>query len=95
MFAIKVDGKEQTFDDGVPAPADMPFSFPWTTGSMGKVRLRLLQYHWAKRAAMNPAVWTLETTVRFDGEFVGCQSIATTDYLVTRTGLTAFDRQYS
>ncbi|TFB84763.1 N-acetyltransferase [Cryobacterium algoricola] len=74
--------------DGVHSPADMPFSFPWTTGSPGEVRLRLLQYHWAKRAALSPAAWTLETTVRFNGEIVGCQSISTTDYLVTRTGET-------
>jgi len=75
-------------DDGVHSPADMPFSFPWTSGSPGEVRLRLLQYHWAKRAALRPAAWTLETTVRFEGKIVGCQSISTSDYLVTRTGET-------
>jgi RimJ/RimL family protein N-acetyltransferase len=47
-----------------------------------------MQYHWAQRAAMSPASWTLETTVRFDGEVVGCQSISTKDYLITRTGET-------
>jgi len=72
-------------DDGVHAPADMPFSFPWTSGTPGEVRLRLLQDHWAQRAAMTPAAWTLETSVRVNGEIVGCQSISTTDYLVTRT----------
>ena len=73
---------------GIHAPSEMPFYFPWTVGSTGEVRLRLMQYHWAQRAAMSPASWTLETTVRFDGEVVGCQSTSTKDYLVTRTGET-------
>lgn len=73
---------------GIHAPTEMPFYFPWTVGSRDEVRLRLMQYHWGQRAAMTPASWTLETTVRFDGEVVGCQSISTKDYLVTRTGET-------
>lgn len=73
---------------GVHAPTEMPFYFPWTVGTPDEIRLRLMQYHWARRAAMSPASWTLETAVRFDGEVVGCQSISTTDYLVTRTGET-------
>lgn len=73
---------------GIHAPTAMPFGFPWTTGTRNEVRTRIVQYHWAQRAAMSPASWTLETTVRFDGEVVGCQSISTKDYLVTRTGET-------
>ena len=73
---------------GIHAPTEMPFGFPWTLGSTEEVQLRLLQYHWAQRAAMQPASWTLETTVRFNGDVVGCQSISTRDYLVTRTGET-------
>ncbi|TFB57034.1 N-acetyltransferase [Cryobacterium sp. Sr3] len=73
---------------GIHAPTEMPFFFPWTVGSPGEIRLRLMQYHWAQRAEMSPAAWSLETTVRFDGEIVGCQSISTRDYLVTRTGET-------
>lgn len=73
---------------GIHSPTEMPFFFPWATGSQSEVRRRLLQYHWAQRAAMSPASWTLETTVRFDGEVVGCQSISTKDYLETRTGET-------
>lgn len=75
-------------DSGIHAPAEMPFVFPWTLGSTDEVRVRLMQYHWAQRAARKPASWTLETTVRVDGEIVGCQSISTKDYLVTRTGET-------
>jgi hypothetical protein len=56
---------------GIHAPTEMPFSFPWTLGSTGEVRLRLMQYHWKQRAAMSPASWTLETTVRFDGCLFG------------------------
>jgi len=73
---------------GVHAPSAMPFCFPWTVGTRDEVRLRLLQYHWAQRAAMTPASWTLETTVRVNGEVVGCQGISTKDYLATRTGET-------
>lgn len=74
--------------DGIHAPADMPFTFPWTEGSVDVVRLRLLQYQWAQRASMSPEAWTLENTVRFEGEIVGCQGISTKNYLVTRTGET-------
>ncbi len=74
--------------NGIHSPAEMPFFFPWTSGSPSEVRQRLLQYHWAQRAAFSPASWTLETTVRYDGEVVGCQSISTKDYLITRTGET-------
>ena len=73
---------------GIHAKSDMPFGFPWTEGSPDKVRLRLMQYHWAQRAAMKPDSWALETTVRVNGEVVGCQSISTRDYPVTRTGET-------
>lgn len=73
---------------GIHSPADMPFFFPWTTGTRDEVRNRLLQYQWAQRSTMAPAAWTLETTVRFEGEVVGCQSISTKDYLTTRTGET-------
>lgn len=73
---------------GIHAPEEMPFYFPWTAGTAHEVQMRLIQYHWAQRAAMSPASWSLETAVRFDGELVGCQSISTKDYLVTKTGET-------
>ena len=79
---------EALAQSGIHAPTEMPFGFPWTVGSTDDVRLMLMQYHWAQRAAMKPASWTLETTVRVGGEVVGCQSISTKDYLVTRTGET-------
>ena len=40
--------------DGIHAAADMPFTFPWTEGSVDVVRLRLRQHQWAQRAAMSP-----------------------------------------
>ena len=73
---------------GVHAPHEMPFFVPWTVGTPDEVRLRILQYHWAQRAAMTPASWTLEMVVRVDGDIVGCQGISTRDYPVTRTGET-------
>ena len=73
---------------GVHDPAEMPFFFPWTDGSQSEVSQRLLQYHWAQRAARSPTAWTCENTVRFEGEVVGCQSISTRDFLETRTGET-------
>jgi RimJ/RimL family protein N-acetyltransferase len=74
--------------EGIHEAAAMPFNFPWTAGTPDEVRLRLLQFHWGRRAAMTPASWQLECTVRFEGEIVGCQGISTSDYLVTRTGET-------
>ena len=73
---------------GVHAPHEMPFFVPWTVGTPDEVSLRILQYHWAQRAAMTPASWTLEMVVRVDGDIVGCQGISTRDYPVTRTGET-------
>jgi RimJ/RimL family protein N-acetyltransferase len=73
---------------GIHGPQDMPFGFPWTLGTADEVRLRLMQYHWGKRATMTPESWALEMTVRFDREVVGCQAISTSDYLVTKTGET-------
>ncbi|TFD55748.1 N-acetyltransferase [Cryobacterium frigoriphilum] len=74
--------------EGIHDAAAMPFDFPWTAGTPDEVRLRLLQFHWGRRAAMTPASWQLESTVRFEGKIVGCQGISTSDYLVTRTGET-------
>lgn len=74
--------------EGIHDADAMPFGFPWTLGTPDEVRMRLLQFHWGLRAAMTPASWQLETTVRFEGEVVGCQGISTNDYLVTRTGET-------
>jgi RimJ/RimL family protein N-acetyltransferase len=83
-----LSGLEELARSGIHEPAEMPFFFPWTDGSHSEVSQRLLQYHWAQRAAMSPAAWTLENTVRFEGEVVGCQSFSTKDYIATRTGET-------
>ncbi|MCU1447641.1 GNAT family N-acetyltransferase [Cryobacterium sp.] len=73
---------------GIHPPDQMPFFVPWTVGTPDEVRLRFLQFHWAQRAAMTPASWSLETVVRVDGVAVGCQGVSARDYPVTRTGET-------
>jgi RimJ/RimL family protein N-acetyltransferase len=73
---------------GVHRPEEMPFFVPWTVGTPDEVRVRILQYHWAQRAAMTPTAWKLEMAVRVDGDIVGCQGISTHDYAITRTGET-------
>ncbi|WP_105034831.1 GNAT family N-acetyltransferase [Cryobacterium aureum] len=74
--------------EGIHDAAAMPFDFPWTAGTPDEVQLRLLQFHWGRRAAITPASWQLESTIRFEGQIVGCQGISTSDYRVTRTGET-------
>ncbi|MEO7752369.1 MAG: GNAT family protein [Terracoccus sp.] len=66
----------------------MPFLTPWTDAGPEDLRRNTAQYHWRNRASFSPEAWSLELGVWHDGVLVGTQGIATTDYLVTRTGET-------
>ncbi|HEY1134951.1 MAG TPA: GNAT family protein [Nocardioides sp.] len=73
---------------GVHPPDAMPFVSPWASAPPAELPLRVAQYHWGVRSRFAPAAWTLELAALWDGELVGVQAVATTDYLLTRTGET-------
>lgn len=73
---------------GVHDPAVMPFAFPWTDVPPDQLPANYVRYNWGVRSAMSPERWTLDFAVEWDDELVGVQGIATSDYLVTRTGET-------
>ncbi|MFI6425958.1 GNAT family N-acetyltransferase [Promicromonospora sp. NPDC050880] len=70
---------------GVHEPGRRPFLVPWNVGTPEEVRRGVLQYHWAARGRTAPEAWALELAVFRDGEPVGVQSVAATDYPVTRS----------
>lgn len=74
--------------DGVHAPDAMPFLQPWTLTSADRFHREFLQYHWGVRSRFAPAAWSLDLAVRYQGELVGSQGVATHDFVLTRTGET-------
>jgi len=74
--------------DGIHDPAAMPFSFPWTDAPAAELPINMARHYWSGRAANTRDKWSLECTVRRDGELLGVQAIDTKDFLVTRTGET-------
>lgn len=73
---------------GIHDPERMPFSFPWTDTPPEEFQQSFAQYHWRTRADFSTAAWSLNLAVLHRGEVVGVQGVATTDFLVTRTGET-------
>jgi RimJ/RimL family protein N-acetyltransferase len=73
---------------GIHAADQMPFYVPWTDAQGADLERSFLQYHWRARAELKPESWALDLGVWHEGTFVGVQGVATTDFLVTRTGET-------
>jgi len=73
---------------GVHDPARMPFARPWTDAPADRLPANTAAYYWSTRASFSPSAWTLDLTVRVDGELVGVQGFSATDYLVVRAGET-------
>lgn len=72
--------------EGIHAPDAMPFFTPWSLSD--NLALAIAKYQWKLRAEFSPEDWNAAFAVFWDGELVGCQGIATKDYLITRTGET-------
>lgn len=70
---------------GIHPPGRRPFLVPWNTGEPDVARRGMLQYHWAARGRTAPAAWALELAVFRGGDPVGVQSVAATDFAVTRS----------
>jgi RimJ/RimL family protein N-acetyltransferase len=73
---------------GIHEPQMMPFYVPWTDAPPERLPLNFTLYHWGQRAAWSLEHWDLEFAVEFEGRLVGCQSFATHNFAVTRTGET-------
>jgi RimJ/RimL family protein N-acetyltransferase len=75
-------------EEGIHDPATMPFAFPWTDAPVSELGLNMARFYWRSRADSVPDSWSLECTVRRDGQLLGVQGVSTKDFLVTRTGET-------
>ena len=73
---------------GIHAPEDMPFFFPWTDVPAEEMLRNFAQYHWRTRADFSVAAWAMNLGVWHEGTLVGVQGFETSNYLVTRTGET-------
>ncbi|HEY3337482.1 MAG TPA: GNAT family protein [Propionicimonas sp.] len=73
---------------GIHDPQMMPFYVPWTDAPADRLPLNFTLYHWGQRSSWTPEHWDLEFAVEYEGRIVGCQSFATHNYAVTRTGET-------
>lgn len=72
--------------DGIHAPDEMPFSFPWTQAPRDQLPFNTAAHYWSGRAEMTPERWRLTCVVRHDDEVVGCQDLFTQfDYRKVRS----------
>jgi RimJ/RimL family protein N-acetyltransferase len=94
---LRVDGLELRLPDerlldelaslaarGLHDPATMPFLSPWTDGEPDVVARRVLQWQWQVQAGWTPGSWSLDLVVLRDGEVLGKQGVAATDFAVRR-----------
>lgn len=73
---------------GIHPRDQMPFYVPWSNAPSRELGTNMAQFYWHQRANFGRSEWSLGMTVRFEGELVGCQDFATTDFRITRTGET-------
>ncbi|WP_342372782.1 GNAT family protein [Propioniciclava soli] len=66
----------------------MPFAFPWTDAPEDELPLNYLQWWWRGMATWSQDAWALDLCVRWEGEVVGVQGVATQDFLTLRYGET-------
>lgn len=69
---------------GVHDPGLQPFAVPWTDVSPPERARSVLQYHWSRRAAWKPELWSLELAVLRDGAVAGTQGMSAEDFAVLR-----------
>lgn len=74
--------------DGIHPGEFMPFSHPWTDAGADELPLNYLQW-WARgMATWSRDAWALDLCVLWQGEVVGVQGVATTDFPTMRHGET-------
>lgn len=73
---------------GIHADDVMPFAFPWTLAPLEELPLNYLQWWAGQLSTFSRDAWTLDLAVLWHGEVVGCQGVATRDFLTLRYGET-------
>jgi RimJ/RimL family protein N-acetyltransferase len=73
---------------GIHPAGTMPFGVPWTddiddAGAMA----RFFAFHWAMRAGIAPAAWSLQFVIVSDGRIVGSQELRSEDFTGSRSVL--------
>ncbi|GIH89764.1 GNAT family N-acetyltransferase [Planobispora siamensis] len=70
--------------DGVHDPQDMPFTFPWTDAEPAERARSTAQLHFRQWSAWTPEKWSCSFVTVFDGQVVGTQEVAGSDFAITR-----------
>ncbi|MEV8631240.1 GNAT family protein [Streptosporangium sp. NPDC051023] len=70
--------------EGIHEPGLMPFLSPWTDGEATDRAHRTIQYHFRTWGRWSQESWACPLAVIFEGEVVGTQEMAATDFAVTR-----------
>lgn len=73
---------------GIHATDAMPFAFPWTLAPAEDLPLNYLQWWAGQLSTFSRDAWTLDLAVVWEGQVVGCQGVATRDFLTLRYGET-------
>jgi RimJ/RimL family protein N-acetyltransferase len=73
---------------GVHDPAFMPFAVPWTDVKSPELERNSLQHYWLLRAQWSKDEWHLPLATVVDGEIVGTQGVAGTNFGKTRAAAT-------
>ncbi|GAA0936769.1 GNAT family protein [Nonomuraea longicatena] len=70
--------------EGVHAPGDMPFGFPWTAAPAADLPRNTIRFHLGALAAWRPDEWHAPFAVVHEGETVGVQSLRASEFATTR-----------
>ncbi|GHH68555.1 succinyl-CoA transferase Rv0802c [Streptosporangium violaceochromogenes] len=70
--------------EGVHDPGVMPFTTPWTHAEPAVRARQTARFHFTQWSAWTPERWSCSFAVVFDGQVVGTQELAGTDFAVTR-----------
>jgi RimJ/RimL family protein N-acetyltransferase len=73
---------------GIHPPDTMPFGVPWTDGiEEPGASSRFFAYHWAMRAGVTPAAWSLQFVILAEDRILGSQELRSEDFAGTRSVL--------
>ena len=73
---------------GIHTEGPSPFAVPWNLVPADELPLNYVQWWTNQVASFRREAWTLDLAVLWRGEVVGCQGVATRDFLTLRTGET-------
>lgn len=71
--------------EGVHDPATMPFDHPWTDAEPLAMQRNGVQFIWRCWSSWSPEAWQLPFGIHLDGELIGNQELAATEFAVRRT----------